>query len=90
MPQHTDRDGKSKTSSAVDAEHYPEPNAESGTPAAPNAEQIERRAQELRRARAGGGDITAEDRREAERELKEKLNAQNPAATVPESGSVQR
>jgi hypothetical protein len=79
--QLTDRDGKSKTASAVDAEHYPEQNEVASPYQSPAAHEIALRAHELwvRRGRPEGS--SEADWFEAERELKESGQG---------SGSVQK
>ena len=87
----TDRDGKSKTASAVDADHYPEQNEIGEDGLFPSVDQIEQRAYEIwvRKGRLEG---TAEqDWFEAEQELKSD-NPSEPSSPVLRqgSGSVQR
>ena len=72
---HTDRDGKSKTASAVDAEHYPEQNEVNEDGLFPNVEQIARRAHELWIMRGCPEGSAEQDWFQAEQELK----ARNPS-----------
>lgn len=69
--QLTDRDGKSKTASAVDAEHYPEQHEVSDQRVAPSAHEIAQRAHELWVQRGRPEGSSDQDWFEAERELQE-------------------
>lgn len=88
----TDRDGKSKTSSAVDAAHYPEQHeVKEGGGLFPSVEQIARRAHELWIKKGCPEGSAEQDWLQAEQELK----AGNPSEASSEpvrqgSGSVQR
>lgn len=84
MKYNSDRDGKSKTASGVDADHYPEQHevANGDEPASPpfTHEQIAKRAEELWRARGCPEGSAEEDWLQAEQELRAGSG----------SGSVQR
>jgi len=88
---HTDRDGKSKTASAVDADHYPEQHEVDEDGLFPTLEQIARRAHELWIKRGCPEGSAEQDWLQAEQELK----ARNPSEASSQilrqgSGSVQR
>lgn len=70
----TDRDGKSKTASAVGAEHYPEQHEVDDGGLFPSMEQIARRAHELWIKRGCPEGSAEQDWLQAEQELK----ARNP------------
>ncbi len=91
----TDRDGKSKTASAVDAKHYPEQHEVS--PAhplvsdGPDIEDIKRRAHELWMQRGCPHGSADEDWHRAERELRAKSGSGRISDQLHDSsGSVQR
>jgi hypothetical protein len=91
----TDRDGKSKTASAVDAEHYPEQNeVQKEHPLVsdgPDIEAIKMRAHELWVERGCPHDSADEDWHRAERELRQRNGDQRISDQLHESsGSVQR
>lgn len=96
MKYPTDHDGKSKTASAVDSEHYPEQNEVENTDfdvlsSQPSHEEIARRAFELWKARGAPQGSAHEDWYEAERELREAATSRNVIrSTARGSGSVQR
>jgi hypothetical protein len=95
MAAFTDRDGKTKTASAVDAKHYPEQNE---VPAehplvsdGPDIEEIKARAYELWVERGCPHDSSDEDWHLAEQELRVKKGSQRITDKLHESsGSVQR
>jgi hypothetical protein len=92
--QVTDRDGKSKTASAVDAEHYPEQNeAPKEHPLVsdgPDIEQIKERAHQLWMERGRPDGTAEEDWHQAERELRAKIGTQRISDQLHKSsGSVQ-
>lgn len=91
----TDRDGKSKTASAVDAKHYPEQNEVSEdhplVSDGPAVEQIKARAYELWCERGCPDGSADEDWHQAERELRARTGSQRVSDDLHESsGSVQR
>jgi hypothetical protein len=91
----TDRDGKSKTASAVDAKHYPEQNeVPTNHPLVSEAadiEQIKRRAYELWCERGCPDGSADEDWHRAEHELRLRNGDQRISDKLHESsGSVQR
>jgi Protein of unknown function (DUF2934) len=90
MPHKSDRDGKSKTASAVDQQHYPEQNEvdnEGDGSSSPNQQEIALRAFELWHAK-GCPDGTAEENWfEAEAELQQ---AGGNGTQARQTGSVQR
>jgi hypothetical protein len=91
----TDRDGKSKTASAVDAEHYPEQNeVPAQHPLLPNGEEIEEirlRAYELWCERGCPEGSADEDWHRAERELRARHGSGRVSNELHgSSGSVQR
>jgi Protein of unknown function (DUF2934) len=91
----TDRDGKSKTASAVDAKHYPEQNEvpahHSLVPESPEREEIAQRAYELWCERGCPHGSPQEDWYRAERELSSENGSQRVADKLhTSSGSVQR
>ena len=95
MATFTDRDGKSKTASAVDAEHYPEQNevpAEHPLVAdGPEIEAIKLRAYELWIQRGCPDGSADEDWHQAERELRARHGSERIDHQLHESsGSVQR
>jgi hypothetical protein len=95
MPTVTDRDGKSKTASAVDAEHYPEqhevPAAHPLVSDGPDIEAIQMRAYELWCKRGCPHGSADEDWHQAERELRAKNGDQRISDQLHKSsGSVQR
>ena len=91
----TDRDGKSKTASAVDAEHYPEQNE---VPAkhplvhdGPEIQEIRERAYELWCERGCPEGSADEDWHRAESELRARHGSQRISNEIHQSsGSVQR
>lgn len=95
MAAFTDRDGKSKTASAVDAEHYPEQNE---VPAkhpllrdGVEIREIRERAYELWCERGCPQGSANEDWHRAERELRARHGSQRVSDEIHESsGSVQR
>ena len=91
----TDRDGKSKTASAVDAEHYPEQNEvfskHAGPPEGPDVEAIKARAYQLWCERGCPLGSADEDWHQAERELRAANGDGRISDQLHESsGSVQR
>ena len=91
----TDRDGKSKTASAVDAKHYPEQNEvlkkHPLVSDGPAIEEIEMRAYELWVERDSPEGSADQDWHQAERELRAKNGDQRISDKLHEScGSVQR
>jgi hypothetical protein len=91
----TDRDGKSKTASAVDAKHYPEqnevPKEHPLVSDGPDIEAIKMRAHELWVQRGGPHGSADEDWHQAERELRQRNGDQRISDQLHESsGSVQR
>jgi hypothetical protein len=95
MKYHSDKDGKSKTASGVDVEHYPEQhevlNHETLEPdEAPAPEQISARAHELWKARGSPEGFSERDWLQAEADLKKEAAAHGPLKGVQkETGSVQ-
>jgi hypothetical protein len=90
-----DRDGKSKTASAVDAEHYPEqneiPEEQNRVPDSPDIEAIKVRAFELWCERGCPHGSAEEDWHRAERELRDRNGDGRISDQLHESsGSVQR
>ncbi|HEY1755447.1 MAG TPA: DUF2934 domain-containing protein [Bryobacteraceae bacterium] len=91
MKKHSDQDGKSKTASAVDAEHYPEQHevrrqeAPSGVE---NDREISQRAYAIWRQKGCPEGSAEEDWFEAAEQLRAKANSNNVRAQ-PRSGSVQ-
>ncbi|HTB20675.1 MAG TPA: DUF2934 domain-containing protein [Bryobacteraceae bacterium] len=91
----TDRDGKSKTASAADAQHYPEQNE---VPAqhplvsdGPDIEEIKHRAYQLWCERGCPHGSADQDWHRAEQELRERNGSQRISDKLHESsGSVQR
>jgi len=96
MKYTTDHDGKSKTASGVDAEHYPEQDEVENTdfePAdsMPTHDQIARRAFELWQKRGCAEGSAHEDWCKAEQELRTATESQNTVnSTARRCGSVQR
>ena len=93
--QVSDRDGKSKTASAVDAKHYPEQNEVSKehplVSDGPDIEEIKTRAYQLWCERGYPHGSADEDWHQAERELRAKNGSQRIDDKLHESsGSVQR
>jgi hypothetical protein len=91
----TDRDGKSKTASAVDAQHYPEQNEVSKNHPlvsdGPDIEAIKSRAYELWTERGCPHGSADQDWHRAEQELRSKNGDQRISDKLHESsGSVQR
>ena len=91
----TDRDGKSKTASAVDAEHYPEqnevPKDHPQVNDGPEIEHIRLRAYQLWCERGCPEGSADEDWHRAERELRAARGDQRISDKLHESsGSVQR
>jgi hypothetical protein len=91
----TDRDGKSKTASAVDAKHYPEQNevAEKDTLVTkdPEIQEIEMLAYQLWIERGSPHGSSDQDWHRAEQELRAKRGSQRISDKLHESsGSVQR
>jgi len=90
----TDRDGKSKTASAVDAEHYPEQNEVPArhplVPNGPEIQAIKQRAYELWCERGCPHGTADQDWHRAEKELREKHGSQRISDEIHKSsGSVQ-
>lgn len=87
-----DHDGKSQTSSAVDARRYPAPDHESPEPVTqPTHEEISTRAQELWIARGRKGGSQEQDWLDAERELQETAKSRAAVRDIHRSaGSVQK
>lgn len=95
MPTITDRDGKSKTASAVDGEHYPEqnevPEHHPLVSDGPDIEAIQMRAYELWCERGCPEGSADEDWHRAERQVRAKLGSDRISDKLHESsGSVQR
>jgi hypothetical protein len=91
----TDRDGKSKTASAVDAEHYPEqhevPKDHPLVSDGPDIQAIAKRAHELWVLRGQPHGSADEDWHQAEQELRGRNGDQRISDQFHESsGSVQR
>jgi hypothetical protein len=91
----TDRDGKSKTASAVDEEHYPEQNEVAEKDAlvsgGPDIQEIEMRAYQLWVERGSPHGSAEDDWRRAEQELRATSGSQRVSDKLNEgSGSVQR
>jgi hypothetical protein len=91
----TDRDGKSKTASAVDAQHYPEQNEVSKDHPLvsddPDIEAIKARAHELWIDRGCPHGSSDQDWHRAEQELRSQNGDQRISDKLHESsGSVQR
>ena len=91
----TDRDGKSKTASAVDGEHYPEQNEVSESHSqvhdGTDVELIKARAYELWTERGCQHGSADEDWHQAERELRASNGSGRISDKLHESsGSVQR
>ena len=95
MGQFSDHDGKSKTASAVDATHYPnpaEPPDLPAPPAAPTESVIEAKARELWMAHGTDSNFEIEAwRQQAEEELDSLAQSRAGLGLVYEkAGSVQR
>jgi len=100
MPSHTmrpltDRDGKSKTASAVDARHYPEqnevPKEHPLVPDGPEIDEIKMRAYQLWAQRGCPHGSADQDWYQAEQELRAKHGSQRISDELHRSsGSVQR
>jgi hypothetical protein len=95
MPTLTDRDGKSKTASAVDAEHYPEqnevPKAQTQPSDGPDIEAIKARAHELWIERGRPHGSADQDWHQAEQEVRAQRGSRRISDQMHESsGSVQR
>ena len=90
MDNSPDRDGKSKTSSAVDANHYPDvkPKVDHEAARGPFEVDIEKLAYHLWEKRGRPADSHEEDWLEAERQLRA-AKAQSTIASE-QQGSVQR
>jgi Protein of unknown function (DUF2934) len=91
----TDRDGKSKTASAVDAKHYPEqnevPEKHPLVSDGPDIEQIKQRAYELWVERGRPHGSADQDWHRAEQEVRASNGSQRISDQLHESsGSVQR
>jgi Protein of unknown function (DUF2934) len=91
----TDRDGKSKTASAVDARHYPEqnevPEEHPLVSEGPDIEEIKMRAFELWSERGCPEGSADEDWYRAEREMRDQKGSQRISNQIQHSsGSVQR
>ena len=91
----TDRDGKSKTASAVDAKHYPEQNEVAEKDALvtkdPEIQEIEMLAYQLWIERGSPHGSSDQDWHRAEQELRAKRGSQRISDKLHESsGSVQR
>lgn len=87
----TDRDGKSKTSSAVDARHYPEQHEVDQEGLFPSIEQIARRAHQLWVKKGCPEGSAEQDWLQAEQELKARNSSEPSSQSVRQgSGSVQR
>ena len=91
----TDRDGKSKTASAVDQQHYPEQNEVDGNISGhphrhTHDDDIARLAHERWMKRGGGPGSAEEDWFHAEEELRAKKNSEDALAGQLPSGSVQK
>lgn len=91
-PYHGDHDGKSKTSSAVDAPHYPDMGIEN-TPdiALPSQEEIAQRAHRLWELHGRPANTANQDWFDAERELLEIARDRSSVAHIHgDAGSVQK
>jgi hypothetical protein len=91
----TDRDGKSKTASAVDAQHYPEQNEVAEKDAlvsdSPDIRELEMLAYQLWIERGSPHGSADQDWHRAEQELRAKNGSQRISDKLNEgSGSVQR
>jgi hypothetical protein len=91
VPNPTDRDGKSKTASAVDQEHYPEQNEvdNHGTISEFDHAEIAERANQLWRSRGCPPGTVHQDWFEARERLRAKKNSQATKKQGDDSGSVQ-
>lgn len=88
----TDRDGKSKTASAVDQEHYPEQNevdSETTFPG-PLHHDVAQRAHELWLKRGAGHGSHEQDWFDAEEELRAAKNSKDSRGAQTDTGSVQK
>jgi Protein of unknown function (DUF2934) len=92
MIRPTDRDGKSKTASAVDAEHYPEQNEVDGEHAfsGHQHQEIAQRAYELWLQRGSRDGYHRSDWFDAEEELRAAKNSNDARGGQSENGSVQK
>ena len=94
MKYTTDRDGKSKTASAVDQEHYPEQHevesAGSQSDWLPNHDQVAERAFRLWHARGCPEGSAEQDWLQAETELQSEAASSPMQSAAARSGSVQR
>jgi len=91
----TDRDGKSKTASAVDNRRYPEQNEtasqDGAQQAGPSYDQIAQKAHELWEKRGCPDGSADQDWADAEQELRAAMVSKKATnMKVPNSGSVQR
>ncbi len=94
MSRYGDHDGKSKTASAVDTEHYPEmnetPDHLRATHAAPTHSEIAQRAYELWMEEGCPANAAERNWREAEQQLENGGDSQNQLHALREKGgSVQ-
>ena len=92
MSHYGDHDGKSKTSAAVDEEHYPEVNAEHSANGSkgPSRSEIAHLAYQLWEERGRPDDAHEQDWLEAERRLKEESETPQDYRIMKEQqGSVQ-
>ena len=86
----TDRDGKSKTASAVDAQHYPEQNEVAGSDS-PDIQELQMRAYHLWIERGSPHGSADQDWHRAEQELRANSGSERISDKLNEgSGSVQR
>jgi hypothetical protein len=93
MSHYGDHDGKSRTSSAVDQEHYPEVNSEQSANGSkgPSRSEIASLAYQLWEERGRLDDAHEQDWLEAERRLKEESETPQDYRIMKEQqGSVQR
>ena len=92
MIRPTDRDGKSKTASAVDSEHYPEQNEVDGEHAFPGPlhQDVAQRAYELWVQRGSRHGHHHSDWFDAEEELRAAKNSSDARGGQSETGSVQK
>jgi len=87
----TDRDGKSKTASGLDTEHYPEQHEVNDGGLFPTVAQIARRAHELWKERGCPEGTAEQDWFQAEQELKARNESKPSSPELRQgSGSVQR
>lgn len=91
MKNHTDRDGKSKTASAVDAEHYPEQHEVQTNGSGENAshQEVAELAYRLWQQRGCPEGSAEQDWFDATEELREASVSAGVKSATEKSGSVQ-